>query len=66
MPSPLTDATAGAIGSVLANTLVFPLDVIKTRMQVDNKKIDKTHSYKSPIQALMQIIRDEGMIVLAQ
>jgi len=32
MKSPLAEATAGAVGAVVSNTLVFPLDVylIKT------------------------------------
>ena len=40
-PAPIVDATAGTVGAVVANILVFPLDVVKTRMQVHNKLLSK-------------------------
>ncbi|KAJ3257882.1 ADP/ATP carrier protein [Boothiomyces macroporosus] len=61
MATPLSDATAGAIGSVLANTIVFPLDVVKTRMQVQNKTLDATRDYKSPRDAILKILKTEGV-----
>ncbi|KAJ3321457.1 ADP/ATP carrier protein [Boothiomyces sp. JEL0866] len=61
MATPLSDATAGAIGSVLANTIVFPLDVVKTRMQVQNKTLDSSREYKSPRDAILKILKTEGV-----
>eukprot|EP00842_Homolaphlyctis_polyrhiza_P003233 jgi/Hompol1/3910/HPOL_003405-RA len=68
--TPLEDATAGAIGSVLANTLVFPLDVIKTRLQVQAKSLETTsHSkttaqYTSMLDAAVKIFKAEGILGL--
>ncbi|KAJ2994751.1 ADP/ATP carrier protein [Globomyces sp. JEL0801] len=60
MASPLSDATSGALGSVLANTIVFPLDVIKTRMQVQTKEITHAH-YHSTTDAVLKIVKHEGI-----
>ncbi|KAH6575691.1 hypothetical protein BASA62_001808 [Batrachochytrium salamandrivorans] len=62
-PSPLSDATAGTIGAVFANILVFPLDVVKTRLQVQTtalKASKPTHHYSSALDALTKIYRSEG------
>ncbi|KAJ3274994.1 ADP/ATP carrier protein [Terramyces sp. JEL0728] len=69
MATPLSDATAGAMGSVFANTIVFPLDVyvhnanprVKTRMQVQNKSLDASREYKSPRDAILKILKTEGV-----
>ncbi|KAJ3305445.1 ADP/ATP carrier protein [Kappamyces sp. JEL0829] len=58
--TPLTDATAGALGAVLANTIVFPLDVVKTRLQVQNKAL-KAQAYKTTGDALWKIFKKEGV-----
>ncbi|KAJ3220106.1 ADP/ATP carrier protein [Dinochytrium kinnereticum] len=62
--SPFGDALAGAAGAVFANTLVFPLDVVKTRLQVQNKAIahlNPSHHYKSGLDALLKILKNEGI-----
>ena len=64
MSSPILDATAGALASALANTLVFPLDVIKTRIQVQTKVIsdqDKSKQYNSTKDAFVKILEKEGI-----
>ncbi|KAJ3047973.1 ADP/ATP carrier protein [Rhizophlyctis rosea] len=61
---PLADATSGALGAVVANTLVFPLDVIKTRLQVQSKTLSTLsphQSYTSSSDAFLKIVRTEGI-----
>jgi Mitochondrial carrier protein len=58
-PTPLSEATAGALGSALANTIVFPLDVAKTRLQVQNKLIG--HQHDSARELIRFIISKEGI-----
>lgn len=38
MPKPLVEATTGATSAVIANFLVYPLDVIASRIQVSSEK----------------------------
>ncbi|KAL2256278.1 hypothetical protein VTK26DRAFT_1904 [Humicola hyalothermophila] len=66
---PWGKATAGAAGAVLANALVYPLDLIKTKLQVQVKSSDaekgdsksnETH-YKSTWDALTKIASAEGI-----
>ncbi|KAG5289538.1 peroxisomal adenine nucleotide transporter 1 [Histoplasma ohiense] len=68
--SPLQSAIAGATGAVLANALVYPLDIVKTRLQVQIKpsKVENGHvpggdtvHYDSTIDALNKIVADEGI-----
>ncbi|KAJ3111731.1 ADP/ATP carrier protein [Phlyctochytrium bullatum] len=62
--SPFGDAIAGAAGAVFANTLVFPLDVVKTRLQVQNKAIahlNPNQHYNSGLDALIKILKNEGL-----
>ncbi|TKA66252.1 hypothetical protein B0A49_08424 [Cryomyces minteri] len=61
-------AVAGATGAVLANALVYPLDIVKTRLQVQVKRkptdISSTTNdrhYASTSDAISQIIKDEGL-----
>ncbi|KAK6462089.1 putative peroxisomal adenine nucleotide transporter protein [Scheffersomyces coipomensis] len=42
--TPLEKAASGALASVIANTLVYPLDLSKTLIQTQVKKIDKASS----------------------
>ncbi|KAK3997717.1 peroxisomal adenine nucleotide transporter 1 [Cladorrhinum sp. PSN332] len=66
---PWGKATAGAAGAVFANTLVYPLDLIKTKLQVQVKRSDsaKTGSdsddvhYKSAWDAVSKITSAEGV-----
>ncbi|KAI9336555.1 mitochondrial carrier domain-containing protein [Obelidium mucronatum] len=59
--NPLADATAGAAGAVFANSLVFPLDVIKTRLQTQNKLVKGSEVYKSSVDAFIRIFQKEGL-----
>ncbi|KAL1306006.1 hypothetical protein AAFC00_004137 [Neodothiora populina] len=61
-------AVAGATGAVMANTLVYPLDIVKTRLQVQVKrKPDEVATttgdrhYEGTGHAIKSIIQDEGI-----
>ncbi|KAF8471813.1 putative peroxisomal carrier protein [Kalaharituber pfeilii] len=59
-------AIAGATGAVIANTLVYPLDIVKTRLQVQVKpklgqeSVFKYH-YTSTLDAISKILSHEGL-----
>ena len=55
----LTHAFSGATGSVVAMTLFYPLDVIRTRLQVDDRK-DLVHL----VTLATEIIKEEGWACL--
>ncbi|CAH0020416.1 unnamed protein product [Clonostachys rhizophaga] len=65
--SPWGKAVAGATGAVLANALVYPLDIVKTKLQVqvrsNEKSIDPADApvYDSTWHALSSIVSDEGI-----
>ncbi|KAJ5115426.1 hypothetical protein NUU61_001185 [Penicillium alfredii] len=65
--SPWGSAVAGATGGVLANAIVYPLDLIKTKLQVQGKQIDGAEHqgiddhYESTIDALVKIAEKEGV-----
>lgn len=52
-------ALAGAVGSVTAMTVFFPLDTARTRLQVDDKRKAKNTGH-----ILMDIIQEEGVYSL--
>ncbi|EGS20903.1 uncharacterized protein CTHT_0027420 [Thermochaetoides thermophila DSM 1495] len=64
---PWGKATAGAAGAVLANALVYPLDLVKTKLQVQVKTADsekgdsKEQHYASTWDALTKIMSAEGL-----
>ncbi|KAJ3194930.1 ADP/ATP carrier protein [Irineochytrium annulatum] len=61
--SPFGDALSGAAGAVFANTVVFPLDVVKTRLQVQNKAIahlNPSQQYNNAFDAILKILKTEG------
>lgn len=65
MPWGSGDATAGAIGSVIAKTSVFPLDLVRKRIQVQGPTRARYGNgdipeYKSAVKALRTIVRTEG------
>ncbi|KAF2459542.1 mitochondrial carrier domain-containing protein [Lineolata rhizophorae] len=62
-------AVAGATGAVIANALVYPLDIVKTRLQVqvkrdpgatDTNPADGQH-YTSALDAIGKIVKDDGV-----
>ncbi|KAI9806025.1 MAG: ADP/ATP carrier protein [Piccolia ochrophora] len=66
---PWGNAVAGATGAVLANAIVYPLDIVKTRLQVQVKRkpdesaprtVDEAH-YDSTLDAIQKILADEGL-----
>ncbi|KAG2416932.1 hypothetical protein HFD88_008149 [Aspergillus terreus] len=65
--SPWGSAVAGATGAVLANAMVYPLDLVKTKLQVQVKKAasegedsDADH-YKSTWDCIAKIVEKEGV-----
>ncbi|KJZ75992.1 hypothetical protein HIM_04448 [Hirsutella minnesotensis 3608] len=65
--SPWGRAAAGAAGAVFANALVYPLDIVKTRLQVQVRREDPTLScdeephYTSTWDAVTRIVADDGV-----
>ncbi|PKX89609.1 putative peroxisomal carrier protein [Aspergillus novofumigatus IBT 16806] len=64
--SPWGSAVAGATGAVLANAIVYPLDIVKTRLQVQVKGdktdgSDGTMHYESTLDAINKIVESEGI-----
>ncbi|KAI8634814.1 mitochondrial carrier [Xylariaceae sp. FL1651] len=69
-PAPLPPwgaAVAGATGAVLANALVYPLDIVKTRLQVQVKQkpghihaASETH-YTSTWDAITKMVAEDGI-----
>uniref|UniRef100_A0A3Q2PJF4 Peroxisomal membrane protein PMP34 n=1 Tax=Fundulus heteroclitus TaxID=8078 RepID=A0A3Q2PJF4_FUNHE len=55
----LVHAVAGAMGSVTAMTVFFPLDTAKSRLQVDDKRKSQT----TPV-ILAEIAKEEGFLAL--
>ncbi|RMZ83521.1 hypothetical protein DV737_g1609, partial [Chaetothyriales sp. CBS 132003] len=59
---PWGSALAGASGAVLANALVYPLDIVKTKLQVQVKKRDGSGEYyEGSFDAIKKIVEDEGI-----
>ncbi|THV94524.1 hypothetical protein D6D27_03752, partial [Aureobasidium pullulans] len=61
-------AVAGATGAVLANALVYPLDIVKTRLQVQVKRkpddvptTTNDRHYEGGLHAIKCILEDEGL-----
>jgi hypothetical protein len=61
-------AVAGSTGAVIANAIVYPLDIVKTRLQVQVKRhpSDISHTtndrhYEGTMHAILSIIEDEGI-----
>ncbi|KAI3659466.1 hypothetical protein MP638_004528 [Amoeboaphelidium occidentale] len=58
---PFGHALSGSGGAVLALLITYPLDVIKTRMQVQTKDSAFTTQYSSVLDAFLRIIHEEGV-----
>lgn len=64
-------AVAGSTGAIIANALVYPLDIVKTRLQVQVKRhpedaqhyTDDRH-YTGTMHAILSIVEDEGIMGL--
>ncbi|KAF7585806.1 ADP/ATP carrier protein [Aspergillus hancockii] len=65
--SPWGSAVAGATGAVLANAIVYPLDLVKTKLQVQVKNAAESKNdgdvvhYESTIDAINKIMEKEGI-----
>ncbi|CAG8607385.1 5218_t:CDS:2, partial [Paraglomus occultum] len=63
--SPLGNAVAGALGALFSLTVTYPLDIIKTRLQVQSKSLSSsTPYYNSTLDAIHQIVNSEGVLGL--
>ncbi|TPX34842.1 hypothetical protein SmJEL517_g02614 [Synchytrium microbalum] len=64
--SPFGDACAGSAGASAALMIVFPLDIIKTRLQIQSKHLaqvqDEKHTYHNALDAFVKILRHEGLL----
>ncbi|CAG8669365.1 20014_t:CDS:2 [Rhizophagus irregularis] len=63
--SPFENAVAGSLGALFALTIVYPLDIIKTRLQVQSKQsktmMKENEYYESTFDAIIKIIKMEGI-----
>lgn len=61
---PWEKAMAGALGAVLANTLAYPLDIVKTRLQVQStvqELGDTRERYDGTVDAIKKIYHKKGI-----
>lgn len=59
---PFAQAAAGAAGSIVSNTIVYPLDLISTRVQTSGSKAQA----KSPLAAISEVVKKKGISGLYQ
>jgi len=63
--SPFGNAVAGSLGALFALAIVYPLDIIKTRLQVQSKSSSATlgenEYYESTLDAIIKIVKTEGI-----
>ncbi|KAJ2308317.1 hypothetical protein IWW55_000511 [Coemansia sp. RSA 2706] len=58
---PLGHAISGAGSSALALFLIYPLDTIKTRLQVQTRSQDDEQALQDPLDAVRKIVMNEGV-----
>ncbi|KAJ1731082.1 hypothetical protein LPJ61_002707 [Coemansia biformis] len=58
---PLGHAISGAGSSALALLLIYPLDTVKTRLQVQTRSRDDSQALRDPVDAVRKIIVREGI-----
>src|SRR5262249_23944598 len=56
--------TLGAIAGAVGATAVYPIDLVKTRMQNQRSKVVGELLYKNSIDCFKKVIKNEGMIGL--
>ncbi|CAG8497020.1 10945_t:CDS:2 [Paraglomus brasilianum] len=57
--------SAGALGALFSLAVTYPLDIIKTRLQVQSKSLSSsTPYYDSTFDAIQQIVKSEGLLGL--
>ena len=66
---PLVHALAGAVASIFSNTVVYPLDLITTRIQTqakesDNKSGTSDRSYDGLLDTFAKVYDEEGLLAL--
>ncbi|KAI0789897.1 adenine nucleotide transporter [Abortiporus biennis] len=59
--SPLGAAFAGALGGCFSNAVVYPLDVVKTRIQATSNVKGRRKEKLSIISIFLQILKEEGV-----
>ncbi|KAL8171338.1 hypothetical protein V2J09_023142 [Rumex salicifolius] len=61
----LTDATAGAVGSLASTTILYPLDTCKTKYQAEARSQDQ-RKYRGITDVLLEAIRTRQVVSLYQ
>ncbi|KAI0925620.1 hypothetical protein AcV5_008306 [Taiwanofungus camphoratus] len=59
--TPFGYALAGALGGCFSNAVVYPLDVVKTRIQASTEDANGNREKLSIVSALMRILKEEGI-----
>lgn len=62
----MAQATSGACGSLVSNTVVYPLDLLSTRLQTQSRGKDGKAGYQSIYGALQDIVKKNGLSGLYQ
>ncbi|KAL1923603.1 uncharacterized protein VTP21DRAFT_8583 [Calcarisporiella thermophila] len=61
---PWGHALAGAGGAAISLICIYPLDIIKTRLQVQSKTDGQSQHYASTVEGIRHILREEGPLGL--
>ena len=60
-PSTLRKLSCGATAGAISQTLTYPLDVLRRKMQVTGMKDKVDFQYKNSFDAIRTIVRSEGL-----